>query len=147
MLTCRYGLRRTDRTPSIDLRIKRRRPCHIPAIYESDHRLTTGTLGSSAWAMSMPPVAARSSMAKIDTAPYPPGWWCRPPLLDCPGRVRRVEAKPHAVASRALTRQPRAQGMAAIEEDWEDQGAAISTGETAVRRAISVPLAPVTRGL
>jgi hypothetical protein len=28
-------------------------------------------------------------------------------LLDCLGRVRRVQAKPHAVASRALTRQPR----------------------------------------
>ena len=37
--------------------------------------------------------------------------------------------------------------MTAIEEDGEGQGAAISTGETAVRHAISVPLTPVTRGL
>jgi hypothetical protein len=28
-------------------------------------------------------------------------------LLDCPGQDSRVKAKPHAVASRALTRQPR----------------------------------------
>src|SRR5882757_4965585 len=37
--------------------------------------------------------------------------------------------------------------MAAIEEDGEDQGPAIRTGRIAVRRAISVPLTPVTSGL
>ena len=31
-------------------------------------------------------------------------------LLDCLGRVRRVKAKPHAVASRALTRRPHTEG-------------------------------------
>jgi len=31
-------------------------------------------------------------------------------LLDCPGRGRRVKAKPQAVASRALTRRPRSRG-------------------------------------
>ena len=37
--------------------------------------------------------------------------------------------------------------MAAIEEDGEDQGTAISAGRTTVRRAISGPLTPVTSGL
>jgi len=58
-LTCGYGFQRSHRTHSIDLRIKRRRPCHIPAIHESDRRPTTGTHGSSAWAMSRPPDSAR----------------------------------------------------------------------------------------
>ena len=40
-----------------------------------------------------------------------------------------------------------AREMAAIEEDGEDQDAAISAGWTAVRRAISGPLTPVTKGL
>ena len=38
-------------------------------------------------------------------------------------------------------------GSAAIEEDGEDQGTAISAGRTTVRRAISGPLTPVTSGL
>lgn len=54
---------------------------------------------------------------KLDAAPDPPGWWCRPP------RCSIVPAT--------------ARGMAAIGEDGEGQGAVISTGQTAVRRAIS----------
>ena len=38
-------------------------------------------------------------------------------------------------------------GTAAIEEDGEGQDTAFSAGRTAVRRAISGPLTPVTRGL
>jgi len=68
-------------------------------------------------------------------------------LLDCLGRVRRVKAKSHAVASRALTRQPRPEGWQLSRRPGEDQSAAISAGRTMVRRAISVPLAPVTSGL
>jgi hypothetical protein len=56
------------------------------------------------------------------------------------GGGRRVKAKPHAVASRAWTRRSTGRGMAAIEEDGEQQGTAISAGRTAVRRAISGPL-------
>ena len=68
-------------------------------------------------------------------------------LLDCLGRVRRVKAKPHAVASRALTRRPRPEGWQLSRRTGEDQGTAISAGRTAVRRAISGPLTPVTSGL
>jgi hypothetical protein len=68
-------------------------------------------------------------------------------LLDCPGRVRRVKAKPHAVASRALTRRPQPEGWQLSRRTGEDQGMATSTGRTAVRRAISGPLTPVTSGL
>ena len=68
-------------------------------------------------------------------------------LLDCLGRVRRVKAKPHAVASRALTRRPRPEGWQLSRRTGEDRGAAISAGWTAARRAISGPLTPVTRGL
>ena len=68
-------------------------------------------------------------------------------LLDCLGRVRRVKAKPHAVASRALTRRPRPEGRQLSRRTGEDQGTAISPDWTAVRRAISGPLTPVTSGL
>ncbi len=68
-------------------------------------------------------------------------------LPDCLGRVRRVKAKPHAVASRALTQRPRPEGWQLSRRTGEDRDAAISAGRTAVRRAISVPLTPVTSGL
>ena len=68
-------------------------------------------------------------------------------LLDCLGRVRRVKAEPYAVASRALTRRPRPEGQQLSRRTGEDQDAAISGGRTAVRRAISGPLTPVTSGL
>jgi len=68
-------------------------------------------------------------------------------LLDCLGRVRRVKAKPHAVASRALTRRPRPEGRQLSRRTGKDQAAAISAGRTTIRRAISVPLTPVTSGL
>jgi hypothetical protein len=58
-------------------------------------------------------------------------------LLDCLGRVRRVKAKPHAVASRALTRQPRPEGRQLSRRTGEDQDAAISSGRTMA----AVPLA------
>jgi len=68
-------------------------------------------------------------------------------LLDCLGRARRIKAKPHAVASRALTQRPRPERRQLSRRTGEDQGAAIRTDRTAVRRAISGPLTPVTRGL
>ena len=68
-------------------------------------------------------------------------------LLDCLGRVRRVKAKPHAVASRALTQRPRPEGRQLSRRTGDDQDAAISSGRTTARRAISGPLTPVTRGL
>jgi hypothetical protein len=55
--------------------------------------------------------------------------------------------KPHAVTSRALARRPTAPGMAAVEEDREDQDTAIGASRISVRRAISGPLTPVTSGL
>jgi hypothetical protein len=70
-----------------------------------------------------------------------------PSPLDCLGRVRRVKAKPHAVASRALTRRPRPEGRQLSRRTGEEQGTAISAGRTPVRRAISGPLTPVTSGL
>jgi hypothetical protein len=68
-------------------------------------------------------------------------------LLDCLGRVRCVKAKPHAVASRALTQRPRPEGRQLSRRTGEDQNAAISSGRTTARRAISVPLTPVKSGL
>ena len=68
-------------------------------------------------------------------------------LLHCLGRVRRVKAKPHAVASRALTRRPRPEGWQLSRRTREDQGTAISADRTAVRRAISGPLTLMTSGL
>jgi hypothetical protein len=68
-------------------------------------------------------------------------------LLDCLGRVRRVKAKPHTVAARALTRRPRPEGWQLSRRTGEEQGTATSAGRTAVRRAISGPLTPVTSGL
>jgi hypothetical protein len=68
-------------------------------------------------------------------------------LLDCLGRGRRVKAKPHAVASRALTRRPRPEGRQLSRRMGEDQDAAIRAGRTTIRRAISGPLTPVTSGL
>jgi hypothetical protein len=68
-------------------------------------------------------------------------------LLDCLGRVRRVKAKPHPVAPRALTQRPRPEGRQLSRRTGEDQGAAVSPDRTAVRRAISGPLTPVTSGL
>src|SRR5436190_18015034 len=53
--------------------------------------------------------------------------------------VTLADARPPRCSIVAAT----ARGVAAIEEDGEDQGAAISAGQAAVRRAISVPLTPV----
>ena len=53
-------------------------------------------------------------------------------LLDCLGRVRRVKAKPHAVASRALTRRPRSEGGQLSRRTGEDQDAATGAGRAAV---------------
>jgi len=64
-------------------------------------------------------------------------------LLDCLGRVRRVQATPLRGRFASLDTATTARGMAAIEEDGEDQGTAISAGRTTDRRAISVPLTPV----
>src|SRR5882672_6771112 len=58
-------------------------------------------------------------------------------LLDCLGRVGRVKAKPHAVASRALTQRPGREGRQLSRRMGKDQGAASSAGRTAVRRAIN----------
>jgi hypothetical protein len=52
-----------------------------------------------------------------------------------------------AVTSRVLIRRTPARGMAAIEENKRGPGRAISAGRIAVRRAISVPLTPLTRSL
>ena len=41
-------------------------------------------------------------------------------LLDCLGRGRRIKAKPHAVASRALTRRPRPKGRQLSRRTGED---------------------------
>jgi hypothetical protein len=68
-------------------------------------------------------------------------------LRDCLGRVRRVKAKPHAVASRALTQRPRPERSQLSRRTGEDQGTANGAGEAAVRRAISGPLTPVKSGL
>ena len=68
-------------------------------------------------------------------------------LLDCLDRVRRIKAEPHAVASRALTLRPRPEGRQLSRRTGKDQAAAINAGRTTTRRAISVPLTPVTRGL
>ena len=59
-------------------------------------------------------------------------WLPSSSLLDCLGRVRRVKAKPHAVASRALTRRPRPEGRQLSRRTGEDQDTAISAGRTAV---------------
>ncbi len=59
-------------------------------------------------------------------------------LLDCLGWVRRVKAVPHAVAARALTRRPRPEGRQLSRRMGEEQGTAMGTGRTAVRRAISL---------
>jgi hypothetical protein len=67
--------------------------------------------------------------------------------LDCLGPGRRVKVKPHAVASRALTRRPQPEGWQLSRSAGVDQGTVISAGRTAVRRAISGPLTPATSGL
>jgi hypothetical protein len=67
--------------------------------------------------------------------------------LDCLGRGRREGQAARGRFASLDTAAP-ARGMAAIEEDGGESGhGEISAGGTAVRRAISVPLAPVTRGL
>jgi hypothetical protein len=68
-------------------------------------------------------------------------------LLDCLGRVGRVKARPHAVASRVLAWRPRTEVWQLSRRTEEDQGTAISAARAAVRRAISGPLIPVTSGL
>ena len=77
---------------------------------------------SGPWVVSVGS-AALTRRNKLDTAPDPPGWWCRPP---------HCLIVPAESAGSQLSRRT-----------GEDQGAAISTGQTAVRRAISVPLTPV----
>ena len=54
------------------------------------------------------------------------------------GRVRRVKAKPHAVAAQALTRRLRLEGWQPSRRTGEDQDAVTSVGRTTVRRAINV---------
>ena len=49
-----------------------------PPYSESHHRPTTGSHGSSAWAISRPG-PGQVIDDKLDAAPDPPGWWCRPP--------------------------------------------------------------------
>jgi hypothetical protein len=68
-------------------------------------------------------------------------------LLDCLGRVLRVKAKPLRGRFASLDAEVTARGMAAIEEDGEEQATGDTCGQGQDRRAISVPLAPVTRGL
>jgi hypothetical protein len=68
-------------------------------------------------------------------------------LPDYLGRVRHVKAKPHAVASRALTCRPRPEGWQLSRMTGEEQATEIRAARTMDCRAISVPLAPVTRGL
>jgi len=53
-------------------------------------------------------------------------------LLDCLGRVRRVKAKPLRSRFASLDPAATARGMAAIEEDGEEQGTRIGTGETRI---------------
>ena len=57
-------------------------------------------------------------------------------VLDCLGRVRCVKAEPHAVASRALT-SGHGQRGGSYQRGRGRTRAAIGTGRTAVRRAIS----------
>jgi hypothetical protein len=61
---------------------------------------------------------------KLDAAPDPPGWWCRPP---------RCSIVPAA-----------ARGMAAI---GADEGRARAQSSVQARPQSAVPLAPVTKGL
>src|SRR6476620_913580 len=68
-------------------------------------------------------------------------------LLYCLGRVRRVKAKPQAVAARALTLRLRLKGWRPSRRTVEDQDAVTSVGRTMVRRAIGRPLTSVTSGL
>jgi hypothetical protein len=58
-------------------------------------------------------------------------------LLDCLGRSHRVKAKPHAVASRALTHRLRPERWQLLRRTEEDQDTAVSPGRTAVRWAIN----------
>ncbi len=66
-------------------------------------------------------------------------------------RLSRPQRPPQGQAARgrfaSLDTAAPARGTAAIEEDGEDRDAAISADRTAVRRAISGPLSPVTSGL
>jgi hypothetical protein len=84
-----------------------------------------------------PPASSRSECSRPTSSS----------LLDCLGRGRWVKAKPHTVASRALTQRPRPEGRQLSRRTGEEQGTAISTGRTTVRRAISRPLTAVTSGL
>ena len=142
MLTCRYGFRRTDRTSSIDLRIKRRWPRHT---------LERSPVGDGlSWSLRLGPGTDPGSARSVTSStPLPDPRLIVPSssLLDCLGRVRCVKAKPHAVASRALTQRPRPERRQLSRRTGEDQGAAIRADRNSVCRAISGPLTPVTRGL
>ena len=72
-----------------------------------------------------------------------PSWCCRPPRCS----IVSAESVGSRLASRALTRRPRPEGWQLSRRTGEEQGTEISAGRTTVRRAISVPLTPVTKGL
>ena len=141
-LTCSSGLQRTDRTPFIDLRIKRRWPRHT---------LERSPVGDGlSWSLRLGPrtdPGLGQVGDELDSAPDPRLIVPSSSLPDCLGRVRCVKAKPHAVASRALTQRPRPERRQLSRRTGEDQGAAIRADRNSVCRAISGPLTPVTRGL
>ena len=85
----------------------------------SDHRSVMGFHGASVWAKEQIPASARSVTS--DTAPRSSTIVPSSSLPDCLGRVRRVKAKPHAVASRALTQRPRPEGRQLSRRTGEDQ--------------------------
>jgi hypothetical protein len=97
--------------------------------------------------MKQPPPPAHTSVLLTPVQDYrlPSGVLPSSSLLDCLGRVLRVKALRGRFAS--LDTKATAQGTAAIEEDGQGQGTAINAGRTALRRAISVLLTPVTKGL
>jgi len=63
------------------------------------------------------------------------------------GRVRRVKARPLRGRFASFDTAATTRGMAAIEEDGRGAGHGVGGGEVDVRRAISGPLTPVTRGI
>lgn len=71
-------------------------------------------------------------------------------VTQCPGHEHRVNGA-CGVASRAFASLdmvwPRPEGWQLLRRTGEDEGTAISPGRTALRRAMNVPLIPVTKGL
>ena len=68
-------------------------------------------------------------------------------LPDCLGRVRRVKAKPHAVASRALTRRTRPEGWQLSRRTGKSRARPSTRAGPRFARAIGGPLTAVTSGL